>query len=356
VLTGVPLVNIDPRVYAVDFLHVDIARRDVETGDLSRYIALLGGLMENAYRIRRFRGRIRLGFLGYEDHRSDVFEIIEVRNFASQLDDAFPFWLFFLSLDSSGLREIALSLLPPYLKPEAQVRIHSERLTELLKSRWVPAMKDVCETAGFNQSESDAMLVNVAEYFRNGPFRVFNPVVGRSRVAESYATPSPDGNDLGMELWEYPEARIDTLVVMASRKEVEEGDIRGAKTMLRKLLRPEVARRARGRLVFGVKGYDDDPRELYQVPAVCAWMRELDREFPYWFYFMDVGPRSTLSFVAFALCEFERVPGGSRIPPDELARFMGAHFLAMNEIAAVLGDSQSESDERSREVSAFFSR
>jgi len=157
-----------------------------------------------------------------------------------------------------------------------------------------------------------------------------------------------------MELWEHPGARVDALVIHASRAEIESGDIQPALTMLEKLLSPEVARRTRGRLIFGVYGYDDDPRELYQISEVRAWMHKLDRAFPYWFYFMDTGPHSTLPFVAFSLCRIEKVPGGSIIPPDELARFMAAHFMAMNQLAAKFGDAKEDTDARSREIGKFF--
>src|SRR6516162_1713428 len=105
-----------------------------------------------------------------------------------------------------------------------------------------------------------------------------------------------------MEAWENPNARADYLVIMASREEVEARDVSRASASLKRLLEPNNARRLKGKLVFGIGGYDADPRELFEIPEVRTWMRKLDREFPYWFYFLDLGPRSTLSFVTFSLC------------------------------------------------------
>ena len=87
------------------------------------------------------------------------------------------------------------------------------------------------------------------------------------------------------------------------------------RAMLNKLLAPEVAKRVQGRLFFGIRGYEDDPRDLWEFPEVRTWMRDLNAKFPYWFYFMDLGPHSTLAVVAFSLCQYEKVPGGKRIPP-----------------------------------------
>jgi hypothetical protein len=157
-----------------------------------------------------------------------------------------------------------------------------------------------------------------------------------------------------MELWKHPGARVDGLVLHASRSEVEARDIDHASTALDNLLNPEVAHRLKGRLIFEIRGYEDDPRDLYEIPEVRAWMHALDQIFPYLFYFMDVGPRSTLSFVAFSLCEWEKVPNGKQIPPDELQRFLIFHFGAMSLLSKRLGESSSENDRRILEIGRFF--
>jgi hypothetical protein len=71
-----------------------------------------------------------------------------------------------------------------------------------------------------------------------------------------------------MEPWEDPASRVDNLALMSSRAEVEAGDIAGAATALHKLLTPEDAKRLKGRLIFGIRGYDEDPRELFEIPEV----------------------------------------------------------------------------------------
>jgi hypothetical protein len=83
-------------------------------------------------------------------------------------------------------------------------------------------------------------------------------------------------------------------------------------------------------------------------------MRTLDREFPYWFYFMDLGPQSTLSFVTFSLCRYDKVPGGKMVDRDDLAAFVTAHFAAMNRLAIGLGETEKEIGDRSHAISKFF--
>lgn len=157
-----------------------------------------------------------------------------------------------------------------------------------------------------------------------------------------------------METWEHPNARVGQVALMASKEEVEAGNIAGALASLQKLLKPANAWKFRGRLIFGIRGYDDDPRDLWEIEEVRSWMQKLDREFPYWLYFMDTGPSSTLSFIAFSLCRYEKVSGGKVIPPEELQRFLLSHFIAMNDLSRRLGETQEENDARLREVAAFF--
>ena len=157
-----------------------------------------------------------------------------------------------------------------------------------------------------------------------------------------------------MEMWETPGARIDLLIIRASRPDVEAARTEPLLTLLRKLLNPEVALRAQGRLILVIDGYDDDERELDMIPEVREWMREVDREFPYWLFFMDLGPRSTLTFVAFALCRYERVPGGSLLPEEELECFLVTRFAAMNELAAGLNMPEADIDSWSRKIGRFF--
>jgi hypothetical protein len=157
-----------------------------------------------------------------------------------------------------------------------------------------------------------------------------------------------------MELWEQPGARVDGLEFFATRAEVEGGNVTGAPAMLNRLLAPEVARRVQGRLFFGIRGYEDDPKDLWEFPEVRRWMQALDAKFPYWFYFMDLGPRSTLALVAFSLCKYEKVPGGKQIPPAELRRFLLSGLAAMNILCKQIGESPESVSQRSKELTKFF--
>jgi hypothetical protein len=53
---------------------------------------------------------------------------------------------------------------------------------------------------------------------------------------------------------------------------------------------PERAWSLRHRMAFMVEGYDDDARELYEIPEVCTFFRVLTAQWPYWWHFLTAQP------------------------------------------------------------------
>ena len=46
-----------------------------------------------------------------------------------------------------------------------------------------------------------------------------------------------------------------------------------------------------GKVRFGLDGYNDDPRELFEIPEARAFLRKLTEEWPYFFYASDLEDR-----------------------------------------------------------------
>ena len=93
-----------------DWLGVVVDRTDVEALDVSRTATTLSSVLANRDTIERFRGRVDLAFHGYSNDPRELYEIPEVRHFCTKLDDAFPFWFFFLSAEGVTLGVIACCL------------------------------------------------------------------------------------------------------------------------------------------------------------------------------------------------------------------------------------------------------
>jgi hypothetical protein len=131
----------------------------------------------------------------------------------------------------------------------------------------------------------------------------------------------------------YAQTGVDWVGVTVSRREVESRDVAPALQVLESLLYDaETVRAFRGRAGLAFHGYDDDPRELYQIPEVRRFVAELDSRFPYWFYFLSTG-NDMLKMIAFCLCRTRPVSAGLASPDQQdLQAFLFAHFDALNRL------------------------
>lgn len=93
-----------------DLLSVIIDRNDVEHCDIEPTLGVLKRLLQDRQSVEKFRGRVDLGFFGYDNDPRELHEIGEVRLFLAELDKKFPFWLYFLNLYNDTLVIVFLSL------------------------------------------------------------------------------------------------------------------------------------------------------------------------------------------------------------------------------------------------------
>ena len=54
--------------------------------------------------------------------------------------------------------------------------------------------------------------------------------------------------------------------------------------------------------VLLISGYDDDPRELYQIPEVVNFIKELNSNLPFWLYFVNTSDKRFFSWMIACLC------------------------------------------------------
>jgi len=106
----------------------------------------------------------------------------------------------------------------------------------------------------------------------------------------------------------YPKARLspaknELVVVEFARRHIESGDIA---EILASVLAPMAGSRENaeffeGRVTFYFSGWDDDSRELAEIPELRAWFNRLTGEFPYWLHFAEK-QGDTLFLVLRLLC------------------------------------------------------
>jgi hypothetical protein len=148
---------------------------------------------------------------------------------------------------------------------------------------------------------------------------------------------------------------VDSIVLVVSRDEVENLDLSGCLQVLDSLIESrEKAMRFRDQVVFGVDGYNDDPRELFEVPEVRTFLRELDAKWPYWFFFLSKAT-DTLKMIMFSLCRYQRVGAGLiRYDPEDFEVFMYRHFDALNKIFARFDFDKALNREMSEALINYF--
>lgn len=72
-----------------------------------------------------------------------------------------------------------------------------------------------------------------------------------------------------------------------SREEIESLNISHSLACLYKLSdTKEAVMQFRESLLYVIYGYDDDPRELEEIPEVMVFMKRLTQEWPFWVWFM----------------------------------------------------------------------
>ena len=55
--------------------------------------------------------------------------------------------------------------------------------------------------------------------------------------------------------------------------------------------------------VFLISGYDEDQRELYQIPEVVSFIKNLNSKLPFWLYFVNTSDKKFFSWMIACLCQ-----------------------------------------------------
>lgn len=153
-------------------LSLVISREEVESQNITSALSVLNSLLETPEKASAYKESVDISFYGYDEDSRELFEIPEVRNFVFQLDDKFPFWLFFLSKFGLGLQCLFFSMMPPFLTAEAKARIIPERMAQLLESRWFPAMNHIAQYVGLPEIEIERLTERGISYLTEGRFRL----------------------------------------------------------------------------------------------------------------------------------------------------------------------------------------
>ena len=138
------------------------------------------------------------------------------------------------------------------------------------------------------------------------------------------------------------------VVLLISRREVEAGDLASVLSRLKAFLATrEDAWLYRGQMTLVVDGYNNDPRELVDIPEVRTLLRGLESSWPQWAYFfnqVDDSIKLLLSCVA-----GRRFLGRGAVEMDAelVAAALGRAFGGMNMVFERFGFPEDELEKMS---------
>jgi hypothetical protein len=150
--------------------------------------------------------------------------------------------------------------------------------------------------------------------------------------------------------------RFDTILVTVSRDEVVTGDVSGALSALRRFIEePEIARQMFERVDVAFHGYDQDSRELFEIPDVRNFVYKLDNDFPFWLFFLN---KHCLGLQAISLCflpPFLTPQGKQEEFPKRMDQLLqNRWFPAMNQICEYASFDEDQIEELTERVFVYL--
>jgi hypothetical protein len=152
--------------------------------------------------------------------------------------------------------------------------------------------------------------------------------------------------------------RFQPLYVLISREEVELRDLTAPLAILRSLIAsPEAAQSYIESVDIAFGGYDDDARELFEIPEVRDYVYRLDSEFPYWLFFLS---KYGLGLQCLLLCflpPYLTEEARATIHPERTRDLLLNRWLpAMNQVSEFAGLSGDEIDRLTERGLAYITK
>jgi hypothetical protein len=113
-------------------------------------------------------------------------------------------------------------------------------------------------------------------------------------------------------------------------------------------------------MMFGVEGYDHDPREVHSIPEVRRFYAAFHQAWPYWLFFCDLDTEALRMMVMCCLPSIAalKVDGRPNVAveyaPLELIRFIGNDFGPMNVMCDLAEMTERLIYDRSKVVFGYF--
>jgi hypothetical protein len=189
-----------------------------------------------------------------------------------------------------------------------------------------------------------------------------NKLIGSKQKIFDLLPPPSDLLDEVQQFWQLNEVLVTSEYIhfIIDREDVRNLDVVHIRRFFDRIRRTkELAAHCQGKVEISFHGYNDDPRELFEIPEMRQYVPKLVFALPELFFFAYTGERAhTLRALALCLTEVEihsrRPNKHNRIPVEwstkEIAQLLKSHFPGLNEMTIWLNMSMDDNKRISYEV------
>lgn len=148
---------------------------------------------------------------------------------------------------------------------------------------------------------------------------------------------------------------FDAIVILVPRRVVEDLDLDFMLISLQDLTKDiETIRKSKNKVTIGFDGFDDDPREAFEIHEIRDYLKALTIKFPYWFYFCSKCDH-TLWVLLLSQCRYKKYgPGGAKVEIEDLKEMMKFLFINLNDFYEKYNLSEFELESLSKEIGEYF--
>lgn len=147
-----------------DFLSLLISRKEIELQEFDKILTVLNGLIQDVEIIKKFYEYVDIGVDWYSDDNRELWEIPEVKQYFKILDDQWPYWFFFLSKLSSGLKMITFCCIDTIKKSDTELWIDPPTMENFLYRHFI-AMNEVCDRIDMSEKDNKKLTNMIFSYF-----------------------------------------------------------------------------------------------------------------------------------------------------------------------------------------------
>ncbi|MEH6782795.1 MAG: DUF4365 and DUF1817 domain-containing protein [Alcanivorax jadensis] len=156
----------------------------------------------------------------------------------------------------------------------------------------------------------------------------------KSRILDLVGNPV-DHSDVLENHWAFNETlnEFDFIYYAIDRIDIEERNVLPLKEFIDRIsVNDSLCRKFQGRVEIMVSGYDDDPRELWEIKQVRRWFKKADSKIKYWFFFCNA------ELPAYGLKNYFSCLCGTKWLTEEVDVFPGANVEMNTKMMADLFD------------------